>query len=87
MNHGHTAHQLTYPGTKISTLEEIFAFAECADPDLRIKWNIESKINAEHAERTRSVADFVKHQHKIFVNSPYRHSITASISADTEFAD
>ncbi|KAJ7596632.1 PLC-like phosphodiesterase [Mycena floridula] len=68
--------QLTYPGTKISTLEEVFEFVECADPTNRIQFNIESKINAEFPDRTRSVKDFVQKQHEIFARSPYRHSIT-----------
>ncbi|KAJ3992017.1 PLC-like phosphodiesterase [Lentinula boryana] len=68
--------QSTYSGVRISTLKELFSFAECADPDYRILWNIESKVNAEHTNRTRSPRDFVSSQHDIFVHSPYRHSIT-----------
>ncbi|KAJ3933028.1 MAG: PLC-like phosphodiesterase [Lentinula lateritia] len=68
--------QSTYPGVRISTLKELFSFAECADPDFRILWNIESKVNAEHTNQTRSPEDFVTRQHHIFINSPYRHSIT-----------
>lgn len=49
---GGTAHihfsTSTHPGTKISTLEELFIFANCADPEHKIQWNIESKINASH---------------------------------------
>ena len=29
--------QLTYPGTRISTLEEVFEFVECADPEHLIR--------------------------------------------------
>lgn len=68
--------QLTYPGTKISTLEQVFEFVQCADPERRIQWNIESKINAQFPDRTRSVSDFVKYLHQAFVVSQYRHSIT-----------
>ncbi|KAF7320045.1 PLC-like phosphodiesterase [Mycena kentingensis (nom. inval.)] len=68
--------QLTYPGTKISTLEEVFAFVECADSDRLIKWNIESKIDAVHPERTASVDAFVQKQYAIFVKSGYKHAIT-----------
>lgn len=69
---------MTYPGTKISTLREVFDFVECSDPEYNIRWNIESKINAQFPEHTRGVADFVKYQHEIFLNSPYRRSITVS---------
>ncbi|KAJ4476588.1 PLC-like phosphodiesterase [Lentinula aciculospora] len=68
--------QSTYPGVRISTLTELFTFAECADPEYRILFNIESKVNAEHKNQTRSPEDFVMRQHDIFVSSPYRHSIT-----------
>ena len=71
--------QLTYPGTKISTLEEVFAFAECADPNNEVHWNIESKINAVNPNYTRGVEDFVTKQHALFVASRYRRSsITVS---------
>ncbi len=70
--------QLTYPGTRISTLEEVFAFAECADPSLDIQWNIESKINAQFPNQTRGVQDFVQKQHAIFAASSYRNAITVS---------
>ncbi|THV06052.1 PLC-like phosphodiesterase [Dendrothele bispora CBS 962.96] len=68
--------QLVYPRTKISTLQEVFDFVECADPEFRIQWNIESKINPVDPNKTRSVEDFVTKQHEIFVNSPYKHAIT-----------
>ncbi|KAI0085655.1 PLC-like phosphodiesterase [Irpex rosettiformis] len=68
--------QLTYPGTRISTLEEVFAFAECADPSHEILWNIESKINAQFPNQTLGVNDFVQKQHAIFSATPYRKSIT-----------
>ncbi|KAK7468668.1 hypothetical protein VKT23_003172 [Stygiomarasmius scandens] len=68
--------QLVYPRTKISTLQEVFDFVECADPEYRILWNIESKINPVNPNKTRSVNDFVTKQHEIFVKSPYKHSIT-----------
>ncbi|KAF8168246.1 PLC-like phosphodiesterase [Crassisporium funariophilum] len=63
--------QLTYPGTKISTLRELFAFARCADPKRQIQWNIESKINPVDVNSTRGVQDFVDAQHREFVESSY----------------
>ncbi|KAL0950754.1 hypothetical protein HGRIS_007522 [Hohenbuehelia grisea] len=68
--------QLTYPRTRISTLKETFDFVECADPQHRILWNIESKINAQFPNQTRGVDDFVRKQHALFAASPYRRSIT-----------
>jgi hypothetical protein len=69
-----SALQLTYPGSKIPTLREVFEFAECADPELQISWNIESKINPIFPNKTRGVADFVSAQHKEFVDSSYNLS-------------
>ena len=69
---------MTYPGTRISTLEEVFEFAKCADPARQILWNVESKINAEHHDRTLGVDDFVRRQHAVFANSDYTGSITGS---------
>ncbi|TDL28770.1 PLC-like phosphodiesterase [Rickenella mellea] len=68
--------QLTYTGTRISTLEEVFAFAECADPQRQILWNIESKIDALHPNRTLGVQDFVRKQYEIFAGSNYNNVIT-----------
>ena len=69
-----------YPGTKISTLRELFEFAECADPHHRILWNIESKINPLTPEATHDVDDFVTKQHAEFLASGYIPSqITVSI--------
>jgi hypothetical protein len=68
--------QLTYPGTRISTLKEVFDFVECADPSHQVLWNIESKIDPEYPNRTLGVADFVNHQHALFATSPYHKSIT-----------
>ncbi|KAF8213459.1 PLC-like phosphodiesterase [Mycena galopus ATCC 62051] len=68
--------QLTYPSTRISTLQEVFDFVECADPDHLINWNIESKIDAEFPDRTVAVDVFVKNQHAIFAASPYKDVIT-----------
>ena len=68
--------QLTYPGTRISTMQEVFDFVSCADPEHRILWNIESKINAAHPNQTLGVQDFVQKQNEVFVNSPYHSSIT-----------
>ncbi|EMD41560.1 hypothetical protein CERSUDRAFT_41625, partial [Gelatoporia subvermispora B] len=68
--------QLMYPGTRISTLQEVFDFAECADPQHQILWNIESKINAQYPNRTLGVDDFVQKQHDVFSASPYKSAIT-----------
>ncbi|OCH88607.1 PLC-like phosphodiesterase [Obba rivulosa] len=68
--------QLVYPGARISTLQEVFDFAECADPQHQILWNIESKINAQYPDRTVGVDIFVRKQHEIFAASPYKRSIT-----------
>ncbi|KAJ7770838.1 PLC-like phosphodiesterase [Mycena maculata] len=68
--------QLTYPGTRISTLQEVFDFVECADPEHLMRWNIESKIDAAFPDRTASVDTFVKKQHAVFAASPYTRSIT-----------
>ncbi|KAI0666304.1 PLC-like phosphodiesterase [Trametes maxima] len=68
--------QLTYPGTRISTMQEVFAFAECADPQHEVLWNIESKVNPQFPNRTHGVADFVAKQHAVFKNSPYKGAIT-----------
>lgn len=66
-----SALQLAYPGAKISTLREVFEFAQCADPHRQISWNIESKINPVLPNKTRGVADFVSRQYKEFVDSSY----------------
>jgi len=68
--------QLTYPATRISTLQEVFDFVECADPDHLMSWNIESKIDAAFPDRTVGVDVFVRNQHAIFAASPYKDSIT-----------
>jgi len=66
--------QLTYPGMKISTLEELFIFANCADPRHEIRWNIESKINASHPNSTHGVDTFVTKQYAEFAKSSYPFS-------------
>ncbi|KAI0080053.1 PLC-like phosphodiesterase [Panus rudis PR-1116 ss-1] len=68
--------QLTYPGTRISTMEEVFNFVSCADPSHQILWNIESKINPQFPNQTLGVEDFVQRQHEVFAASPYHSSIT-----------
>jgi hypothetical protein len=74
--------QLIYPGTKISTLEEVFEFADCADPWHQIRWNIESKINPVNPNTTLGVDDFVTKQHAVFVASSYPpSSITVCFSS------
>ncbi|KAL5518567.1 hypothetical protein ACEPAH_250 [Sanghuangporus vaninii] len=68
--------QLTYPGTKISTLQETFDFVSCADPDRQVLWNIESKIDPLFPNRTKGVQEFVQKQHELFEKSGYKSSIT-----------
>ncbi|KAL0072223.1 hypothetical protein AAF712_001148 [Marasmius tenuissimus] len=68
---------MTYLGTRISTLEEVFDFVECADREHQIRWNIESKIDPVFPNRTKSVQEFVEKQHEVFVRSPYRYQITS----------
>ncbi|KAI0757351.1 PLC-like phosphodiesterase [Daedaleopsis nitida] len=68
--------QLTYPGTRISTLEEVFDFVKCADPARQIMWNIESKIDAHYPNRTKGVEEFVRKQHAVFEKSGYKEAIT-----------
>ncbi len=70
--------QLTYPGTRISTMQEVFEFVQCADPERQVLWNIESKIDARHPNRTLDVHEFVSKQYEAFVNSGYQSSITVS---------
>lgn len=71
--------QLIYPRTKMSTLTEIFEFLSCADPDHKIQFNIESKVDAVTPNNTRSVDDFVRIQHAAFKASGYPlKSITVS---------
>ena len=73
--------QLTYPGTRLSTLQELFDFAACADPARQVLWNIESKIDAQFPNSTLGVQDFVQRQHALFVRSGYKSSITVRTSA------
>ncbi|KAF8331518.1 PLC-like phosphodiesterase [Cantharellus anzutake] len=63
--------QIAYPGTRISTLRELFSFLECADPEHKVWLNIESKIDARYPNLTKGVDDFVNKQHAIFVSTPY----------------
>lgn len=58
--------QEVYPGTKIATLQEMFDFVKCAT-DEPVLFNIESKINPEQRNLTRSPEDFVAAMGKIFV--------------------
>ena len=87
--------QLTYPGTRISTLQEVFEFVQCADPARQVLWNIESKIDARYPNRTLGVSDFVEKQYEVFSRNPYKDSITVRTGpevwcaglADTLFGD
>ncbi|TEB35103.1 PLC-like phosphodiesterase [Coprinellus micaceus] len=63
--------QLTYPGTKISTLGEVFDFVRCVDKKRAVKFNIESKVNPVIPGSTRSPEDFVAAQYAAFVKSGY----------------
>ena len=67
-----------YPSTRISTLQELFDFLDCADPNHHILLNIESKIDPVHPNRTHDVNTFVQKQHDLFSNSHYYRSITVS---------
>ncbi|ORY78424.1 PLC-like phosphodiesterase [Leucosporidium creatinivorum] len=49
---------LTRPNTTLSTLEQLFDFVDCAT-DEPVLFNIESKINGDHHNETRSPEDFV----------------------------
>lgn len=69
--------QLVYPGTRISTLQELFDFLDCADPHHQVLLNIESKIDP-WGSRTLDAKTFVQKQHDLFSNSHYYHSITVS---------
>ncbi|KAK7047781.1 hypothetical protein VNI00_006109 [Paramarasmius palmivorus] len=68
--------QLEYPGTKISTLEELFAFVDCVDSKHTVAFNIESKINPVQINQTRGPEDFVRLQHEQFAKSPFYKTIT-----------
>jgi hypothetical protein len=69
---------------KISTLDELFKFARCVDPERTIHWNIESKINAADPNSTRGVNDFVTLQHQAFLNSGYKLS-QITVGVDSQF--
>lgn len=53
------------PGTKLSTLDEVFDFVECAT-DEPVLFNIESKVNPVQRNETRSAADFVSAMAEVF---------------------
>lgn len=76
--------QLTYPGTKISTLDEVFDFVRCVDKKREVRFNIESKVNAVTPNTTRSPQEFVKAQHDAFLASGYplaQLTVRSSVSA------
>lgn len=50
--------QLEFPGTKLSTLEELFDFVDCAT-DEPVLYNIETKVNPVQLNQTRAPQDFV----------------------------
>lgn len=54
------------PGTKLSTLNEVFDFVQCAT-DEPVLFNIESKVNPVEKNQTRSAAEFVNAMGEIFV--------------------
>lgn len=68
--------QLIYPGSKISTLQEVFDFVSCADPQRQVHWNIEAKIDGLHRNMTFDVDEFVTKTHALFVKSEYKDKIT-----------
>ncbi|WWC86085.1 uncharacterized protein L201_000956 [Kwoniella dendrophila CBS 6074] len=51
--------QEVYPGTKLSTLSEMFDFVSCAT-DEEVLFNIETKVDGDYHNLTRSASDFVK---------------------------
>lgn len=57
-------------------MEEVFDFVHCVDSDRRMLWNIESKVDARHTNRTADVLEFVQRQHEVFELSGYKHAIT-----------
>lgn len=59
-------------------MQEVFDFAQCADPDRSILWNIESKIDPTAPEKTKGVREFVERQHGVFEKSGYKGSIVVS---------
>lgn len=59
-------------------MQEVFDFAQCADPERSILWNIESKIDPRAPEKTKGVREFVERQHKLFEKSGYKGSIVVS---------
>lgn len=56
-----------YPGIKISTLPEMFDFVQCST-DEPVLFNIESKINPDFQNETRSPQDFVDIMGEVFVS-------------------
>ncbi|KAF8707397.1 carboxypeptidase s, partial [Rhizoctonia solani] len=68
--------QALYPGTKLSTLPELFDFLDCADPGHEVELNIESKVDAQFPNLTRSPEDFANAQYKLFKSSKYYGKIT-----------
>jgi hypothetical protein len=59
--------QETLPGTPIATLSEMFDFVACATDD-PVLFNIESKVDGDFRNRTRSPEDFVGAMAEVFVS-------------------
>ncbi|KAI5888168.1 PLC-like phosphodiesterase [Schizophyllum commune H4-8] len=70
--------QRTYPGTKLSTLGELFDFVSCVDPARTVSFNIESKVNHTLVTgyNTKGVNAFVTAQYAEFQKSGYLDRIT-----------
>ncbi|KAL1726315.1 PLC-like phosphodiesterase [Schizophyllum commune] len=70
--------QRTYPGTKLSTLSELFDFVSCVDPEHTVSFNIESKVNHTLVTEynTKGVNAFVTAQYAEFEKSGYLDRIT-----------
>jgi len=75
------------PGTKLSTLDEVFDFVDCAT-DEPVHFNIESKVNPVQKNETRSAAEFVAAMGAIFtargdefVNRITHQSFAVSLSS------
>lgn len=69
--------QRTYPGTKLSTLGEVFDFVSCVDPEHTVAFNIESKVNNTIlGVYSAGVNTFVTKQWAAFKKSGYLDRIT-----------
>ncbi|TIA82458.1 hypothetical protein E3P92_01508 [Wallemia ichthyophaga] len=68
--------QETYPGTKLSTLDELFEFVACFDKSGDIQFNVETKINAARTNSTRDPLTFVE----VLLDSIDKHHLGTRIT-------